>query len=375
MTATVVASTPLAPPAALAPDGHERVVITQDPDTGLRLLVAVHSTVLGPALGGLRLRSYAGGLHAALDDVLALARTMTFKAAAAGLDLGGGKAVVIDDGRMPPGSDLRAARLEAAGHAIDELGGVYVTAEDVGTTIEDMEAIARGTRFVVGRSPEAGGGGDPSPVTAATVLAAIWIALASPAAGAAASHALSPDSLTGARVGVVGLGKVGGVLADRLVSAGAEVLAFDVDPERLATAQKHGIEPASSLGHLLAAPLDVLAPCALGGLIDGEVASALRCRVVCGAANNPLATPAVATALAAREILYVPDFLANCGGLIHVAAEWEGTGAAGVQRLLTRAATQLERVLAEAAAEEVTPQAAAERVAVERLADASGLVA
>lgn len=352
MTVSVASTAPLR---RLAPDGHERVVITQDPATGLRLLVAVHSTVFGPALGGLRLRAYAGGLHEALDDVLALARTMTLKAAAAGLDLGGGKAVVIDDGRMPLGSDLRAARLEAAGRAIEELAGAYVTAEDVGTTIEDMEAIARGTRFVVGRSPEAGGGGDPSPVTAETVLTAIRIALA-------------PDSLAGVRVGVVGLGKVGGVLADRLVAAGARVLAFDVDPARLAAARPHGIEPARSLDHLLGAPLDVLAPCALGGLVDDDVASTLRARVVCGAANNPLAAPALAETLADRDILYVPDFLANCGGLIHVAAEWEGTGAAGVDRLLARAATQLERALAEADAEGVTPQAAAERMALERLA-------
>jgi glutamate dehydrogenase/leucine dehydrogenase len=354
MTGTAVVSPPRPTRAALAPNDHERVVITQDPATGLRLLVAVHSTVLGPALGGLRLRAYGGGLHEALDDVLALARTMTLKAAAAGLDLGGGKAVVIDDGRMPLGSDLRAARLEAAGRAIEELGGAYVTAEDVGTTIEDMESIARGTRFVVGRSPDAGGGGDPSPVTAATVLAAIRIAL--------------EGSLAGARIGVVGLGKVGSVLADRLVAAGARVLAFDCDPGRVTGASERGIEPARSLDHLLGAPLDVLAPCALGGLVDGDVASALRCRVVCGAANNPLAGPDVAETLAARGVLYVPDFLANCGGLIHVAAEWEGTGSAGVQRLLARAGTQLERVLVEAAAEGVTPQAAAERMALERLA-------
>lgn len=363
MTASSAASTlsslPTTPIEALAPDGHERVVITQDPVTGLRLLVAVHSTVLGPALGGLRLWTYAGGLHEALDDVLALARTMTLKAAAAGLDLGGGKAVVIDDGLMPPGSELRAERLEAAGRAIEELGGAYVTAEDLGTTIDDMETIARGTRFVVGRSSAAGGGGDPSPVTAETVLAAIRIALASSAAG---------GSLAGARVGVVGLGKVGAVLADRLAAAGAHVLAFDVDPTRLAAARARGIEPAPSLDHLLTARLDVLAPCALGGLVDRDIAAELRCRVVCGAANNPLATPGVARALADRGVLYIPDFLASCGGLIHVAAEWEGTGAAGIERLLAGAETQLERVLAGAHAEGVTPLAAAERIALERLA-------
>src|SRR5215212_11700856 len=150
-------------------EDHERVVVRQDAVSGLRFLVAVHSTALGPSLGGMRLKRYPGGLREALEDVLALSRTMTLKASAAGLDLGGGKAVMLDDGR----DEMREPRLEAAAGVIDSLGGAYVTAEDIGTTTADMDLISRHTRFVVGRSRERGGGGDPSPVTAETVFRAI----------------------------------------------------------------------------------------------------------------------------------------------------------------------------------------------------------
>src|SRR5918997_4315150 len=143
-------------------DDHEQVMIRQDAETGLRLIVAVHSTVLGPSLGGMRLKSYAGGLREALDDVMGLSRTMTLKASAAGLDLGGGKSVMIDDGN----TELREARLEGAPHVVDGLNGAYVTAEDIGTTCADMDFISQFTRFAVGRSVENGGGGDPSPLTA-----------------------------------------------------------------------------------------------------------------------------------------------------------------------------------------------------------------
>src|SRR5215207_571614 len=150
---------------ALADDDHEQIVIRQDPETGLRFIVAVHSTVLGPALGGMRLKRYPGGLREALEDVMCLARTMTLKASAAGLDLGGGKAVMIDDGR----NDLREERLAQAASVIDGLGGSYITAEDIGTTTADMDYMARFTRYCVGRSLARGGGGDPSPVTAESV--------------------------------------------------------------------------------------------------------------------------------------------------------------------------------------------------------------
>src|SRR5215208_2961857 len=196
---------------ALADDDHEQIVIRQDKETGLRLIVAVHSTVLGPALGGLRLKRYTGGLREALEDVMGLARTMTLKASAAGLDLGGGRAVMIDDGD----DSLRHERLEAAAGVIEGLGGAYITAEDIGTTTADMDHMARFTSFCVGRSVSNGGGGDPSPVTAETVLAAMRRALAAQTGS---------DDLDGRRVGVIGLGKVGGALAERLLAEGAQVV-------------------------------------------------------------------------------------------------------------------------------------------------------
>src|SRR5918998_103650 len=204
---------------SLADDDHEQVVIRQDPETGLRFIVAVHSTVLGPSLGGMRLKRYPGGLREALEDVMGLARTMTLKASAAGLDLGGGKSVMIDDGRR----DMRRARLEGAARTIEALGGAYITAEDIGTTCADMDYVARFTRFCVGRSRENGGGGDPSPVTAETVFQAIRRGLE--------AHDGS-DELDGRRVGVVGLGKVGASLAARLSEAGARGGGCDLDGGR-----------------------------------------------------------------------------------------------------------------------------------------------
>jgi glutamate dehydrogenase/leucine dehydrogenase len=339
----------------LRDDDHEQIVIRQDPETGLRLIVAVHSTVLGPSLGGMRLRHYPGGLREALDDVLALARTMTLKASAAGLDLGGGKAVMIDDGDTA----RREPRLLAAAELIDGLGGAYITAEDIGTTMADMDLMAERTRYVVGRSPEHGGAGDPSPVTAETVFEATRRGLAA---------ATGSDELDGRRVGVIGIGKVGSVLAARLAGAGAEVIACDLDADRLERlAEHHGLTPAPSAEAVLATELDVLAPCAAGGLIDEAIARSIDCSVVAGAANNPLTSREVARTLRAREILYVPDFLANCGGLIHVAGEWYGEDSPRERACIDCAMDRLERAIAAAEAEDSTPVELAERQALERV--------
>lgn len=339
---------------------HERVVVRQDPDTGMRLIVAVHSTVLGPALGGMRLRAYGGGLGEALEDVLGLARTMTLKASAAGLDLGGGKAVMLDDGQP----ELREARMRAAADVIEELHGTYITAEDIGTTTGDMDLMSRHTRWVVGRSVENGGRGDPSPVTAETVRRAMTRGLA---------VATGSPTLEGRRVGVIGLGKVGAPLARKLAAAGARVIAFDTADERLWRLADEGIlEPAPSTEAVLATDLDVLAPCAAGGLIDRAVADGLACRVVCGAANNPLASGEVAPRLAARGVLYVPDFLANCGGLINVAAEWSGVDGTAVDAHIDVAMDRLEAALAEAGRTGEPPASVAERHALERVRGVRG---
>ena len=351
----IATQAPAAPTLALADDDHEQVVIRQDPETGLRLIVAVHSTVLGPSLGGMRLKRYPGGLREALADVMALSRTMTLKASAAGLDLGGGKAVMLDDGR----SELREQRLEGAARVIGSLGGDYITAEDIGTTTADMDFMGRHTRYAVGRSREGGGGGDPSPVTAETVFRAIGRGLRA-AAGSA--------DLDGRSVGVIGLGKVGSVLAARLAGAGARVVACDLDHERAERfADEHGGDVAPSAEAVLGMELDVLAPCAAGGQIDEALARSIDCRVVAGAANNPLTSREVATVLAKRGILYVPDFLANCGGLIHVSTEWHGEHGPDSHECVECAMERLDSAIAGAEAQGLTPHEVAEREALERV--------
>jgi glutamate dehydrogenase/leucine dehydrogenase len=336
-------------------DDHERIVIRQDPETGLRLIVAVHSTVLGPSLGGLRLRRYPGGLREALDDVMGLARTMTLKASAAGLELGGGKAVMLDDGD----DSRREARLAAAAAAIDELGGAYITAEDIGTTTADMDLMARHTRYVVGRSPDAGGRGDPSPITAETVFQAMRRGVAA---------ATGSTELEGRRIGVIGLGKVGHALASKLAGAGASVIACDLVAERADRfADEHGGAVAPSAESLLSASLDVLAPCAAGGLIDEAIARSLDCRVVAGAANNQLTTRDVAATLCRRGIVHVPDFLANCGGLIHVSGEWYDEDGERKRERIELAMERLDRALADAEHADSTPLEVAERQALERV--------
>jgi glutamate dehydrogenase/leucine dehydrogenase len=340
---------------ALADDDHEQIVIRQDPRTGLRFIVAVHSTVLGPALGGMRLKRYPGGLREALADVMGLARTMTLKASAAGLALGGGKAVMIDDGR----DEMRAARLEGAARVIEGLEGAYITAEDIGTTTADMDHLSQFTRFAVGRSASNGGGGDPSPVTAETVFQAMRQGLAA---------ATGSNEFDGRRIGVIGLGKVGSVLATRLAEAGASVIACDLDAERAEQlAVEHRFETAPSAEAILASELDVLAPCAAGGLIDEALARALDCRVIAGAANNPLTDGGVARILMEREILYVPDFLANCGGLIHVSTEWYGQHGPREGELIAGAMERLELAIETAESEGTPPIEVAERQALERV--------
>ena len=354
-----IVTQPLArPKLAPADDDHEQIVIRQDPATGLRLIVAVHSTVLGPALGGMRLKRYAGGLREALDDVMGLARTMTLKASAAGLQLGGGKAVMIDDGH----EEMRSARLEGAARVIEELGGAYITAEDIGTTTADMDHMSRFTRFATGRSHTGGGGGDPSPVTAETVFQAIERGLA---------IATGSADLDGRRVGIIGLGKVGHVLGSRLAASGADVVVCDLDTERCERfVEEHGGVVAPSAEAIMATPLDVLAPCAAGGTIDEALAGSIECRVVAGAANNPLTGRSVARRLAERDILYVPDFLANCGGLIHVSAEWYGEQGPREAELIARAMDRLELAVETARLEGSTPCEVAERQALERVAAA-----
>lgn len=335
---------------------HERVVVHHDPASGLHAIVAVHSTVLGPGLGGLRMRPY-DVVDDALHDVLRLSAAMTLKAAAAGLDLGGGKAVILDDGD----SEDRTARLRAFAQLVADLDGAYVTAEDVGTTTADLDLVASVTPHAVGRSVERGGGGDPSPSTAATVAGAVRHGV---------RVRLGATDLAGLRVGVLGLGKVGADLARRLASDGAELVVADLDEGHARRLADELGATAVDVAALPVADVDVLAPCAVGGLITEELADRLRARVVAGAANNILADDGVAGRLAAREVLYVPDFLANSGGLIHCSDEREGFDPARVAARVAAAVDRVGDVLDEAVASGHTPLRIATERAERRIASA-----
>ena len=288
----------------------ERVVFAQDPKAELRAIIAIHSTRLGPALGGCRIQPYRTE-EAALDDVLRLAESMTWKAAAAGLDLGGGKAVIMAD----PARDIDEALLRAFGRVVDSLGGRYITSVDVGSNVEDMDEIRRETRWVVGVSPAYGGSGDPSPITAEGVAVAMR---------SCAYQVWRDPSMKGRRVGIQGVGKVGYHLAGILSKEGAEVVVSDPSVDSLGRAvADFGVET-SPPDQILELECDVLAPCALGGVLNEETIPRLKCRVVCGAANNQLAQVEDADALGDAGILYAPDFIVNAGGLISVADELIG---------------------------------------------------
>jgi glutamate dehydrogenase/leucine dehydrogenase len=335
--------------------GHEQVVWGQDQGCSLRALVAIHSTALGPALGGVRLRPYPDE-HAALVDVLRLARGMTYKAAAAGLDLGGGKAVILD----APSGAAREPLLRAFGRLVDSLGGRYITAEDVGTNQADMDLIRTQTPHVTGISEHLGGSGDPSPATALGVLHAL---------GSVAEALWGGRSLAGRHIVVVGVGKVGSALVGHLATAGAKVSVADIVPARVqAMVERHGAIPLD-VGDALAQPCDVLAPCALGAVLDATTIVALRARAVCGSANNQLAEALDAARLADAGVLYAPDYVVSAGGIINIAEE---LGPGGYDRDRATAAiaavgATTARVLADATARGITPLQAADDLAESRL--------
>ena len=316
------------------PEGFERLVLAEDPGAGLTALICLHSTVLGPAAGGCRMWPYATQAEA-IHDVTRLARGMTYKNAMAGLGLGGGKSVIIADARR----DKTPAMMRAFGRAVEALDGAYWTAEDVGISPEDMAHAALETRYAVGL---AGASGDPSPWTAEGVFRCLRVG---------AARVFGTDDLAGRRVLVQGLGHVGLSLAEKLAAAGARLTVTDINDAAVAKA-------ASRLGATVCAPdqvfkqsMDIFAPCALGGVLTAETAEALTARLICGAANNQLATPEVAALLAARGITYLPDYVVNAGGIISVASEIHGHGDAWRLERLAGIAGRVEEMLAIAAAE------------------------
>jgi leucine dehydrogenase len=292
--------------------GHEQVVFCSDPSTGLRAIIAVHDTTLGPALGGTRMWNYASEADA-LRDALRLSRGMTYKSAVAGLNLGGGKAVIIGN----PKTDKNEMLFRAYGRYIQGLDGRYITAEDVGTTVREMEWVRAETDHVVGISRALGGSGDPSPVTALGVYEAMKAAL---------KWTTGSENLNHRAVAVQGVGAVGYHLVARLKREGAQVIVADIDRDNLArvTQEFSGIEVVDPQA-IYGVGCDVFAPCAMGAVVNDDTVSQLKCGIVCGSANNVLADEERhGKALETRGILYAPDYVVNAGGLMNVANELDG---------------------------------------------------
>jgi len=341
--------------------GHEQVVFCQDKQSGLKAIIGIYSTALGPALGGTRFYPYASEADA-LRDVLELSRGMAYKNALAGLDLGGGKAVIWGD----PERDKTETLLRAYGRFVDSLGGRYYTACDVGTYVTDMDHVARETRYVTGRSVEHGGAGDSSVLTAWGVFQGMR---------AAAEHVWGTPTLRGRRVGVAGLGKVGKHLVGHLLDDGAAVVATDVDPRALdwARTTHPQVDLVADATALITSDIDVYAPCALGGALADDTVTLLRAKVIAGAANNQLAHPGIEKQLADRGILYAPDYVVNAGGVIQVADEIDGFNFQRAKLRATRIYDTTREILRLADAEGVPPAVAADRLAERRMADVGRL--
>ncbi len=337
----------------MVPDRFEQVAYGHDAATGLRAIVALHSTVLGPGLGGTRFYPFADE-EAALVDVCRLAKGMTYKHAAAGLDQGGGKAVIIGDPATLRSDEL----ILAYARFVDGLAGRYVTAEDVGTTQADMDLIRSVTPHVSGVSEQLGGSGDPSPATALGVL---W------AMKAVAEKLWQDPSLAGRHVSINGVGKVGGALADHLHAEGARLTVADVRPQAAdAVSARTGAEVvAPDASH--AVPCDVYAPCALGGALSADTIPELRAAAVCGCANNQLATPQDAQRIAESGVLYAPDYVVNAGGVINIAEEKGGYDRARAEERIRGIHDTVLRVLDLADAEGITTAAAADLLAERRI--------
>ncbi|GAA0350154.1 Leu/Phe/Val dehydrogenase [Streptomyces blastmyceticus] len=338
--------------------GHEQVVLCQDRESGLKAVIAIHSTALGPALGGTRFYPYASE-EEAVRDALNLARGMSYKNALAGLDHGGGKAVIIGDPETVKSEQL----LLAYGRFVASLGGRYVTACDVGTYVQDMDVVARECRWTTGRSPENGGAGDSSVLTAFGVFQGMR---------AAARTQWGESTLRGRRVGIAGVGKVGHHLVEHLVEDGAEVVITDVRAEAVERiiARHPQVTSVATADILVRSPLDVYAPCALGGALNDETVAALTATVVCGAANNQLAHPGVEKDLADRGILYAPDYVVNAGGVIQVADELHGFDFDRAKAKANEIFATTLAIFDRAKSDGIPPAAAADRIAEQRMAEA-----
>jgi leucine dehydrogenase len=298
--------------AQMALHNHEQIVFCNDNETGLKAIIAIHNTVLGPSLGGTRMWAYNNEMEA-LTDVLRLSRGMTYKSAVAGLNLGGGKAVIIGDAK----TQKNEALMRRFGKFVNSLSGKYITAEDVGVNTKDMEYIKMETDFVSGLHTNMGGSGDPSPVTAYGVYLSMK---------ASAKVKWGDDSLSGKKVVVQGIGNVGENLVKHLIKEGAKVSIYDINEERLkAVAKETGADVITDANKLYDLEMDIYAPCALGATVNTDTLNRLKCAIICGAANNQLADENVHGKMVIEKgILYAPDFVVNAGGIINVFYELQG---------------------------------------------------
>ncbi len=333
---------------------HEQIIYCHDKGTGLKAIIAIHNTTLGPALGGTRMWSYRSEAEA-LNDVLRLSRGMTYKAAISGLKLGGGKAVIFGDSKL----DKTEAMFVKYGEFIESLNGKYITAEDVGTTTADMVNVRKATKHVTGLPESMGGGGDPSPVTAYGVFMGMK---------AAAKQRYGSDDLNGKRIAIQGVGHVGENLVRLVSEQGAKVFVTDINQDQLkAISDKYKAEIVSLEG-IYDLEMDIYAPCALGATLNTENINRLKCSVISGAANNQLADENIhGPMLAQKGILYAPDFLINAGGLINVYSELNGYDRkVALQHTEDIYSTTLE-IFKKASEENITTLAAAKKIAEERI--------
>jgi leucine dehydrogenase len=340
--------------------GHEEVVFCHDQDTGLKAIIAIHNTTIGPALGGCRMWNYETEAEA-LTDVLRLARGMSYKAAIAGLNLGGGKAVIIGNAK----TDKTETLFRSFGRFVEGLSGRYITAEDVGTSVKDMEWVRMETKYVTGISRALGGSGDPSPVTALGAFSGLK---------ATVKHQLGKDSLVGLKVGVQGVGHVGYYLCKYLAENGAKLFITDIDTEALKRVVDDFGADVIGLDDIYSADLDIYAPCALGATLNDDTIPQLKCSIVAGAANNQLKDDTKhAQMLKDRGILYAPDYAINSGGLINVANEIEGYNRERAFRQAEGIYDMLMKIYSQADIDGVTTHEAASKVAEQRMREVGKL--
>jgi len=337
----------------LKTSGHEQVLFCNNPDAGLKAIIAIHSTVLGPALGGIRMRPYADD-DAALTDALRLSRTMTYKNALAGLNVGGGKAVVIGD----PAKDKTEAMFRALGRYVDSLGGRYIGAEDAGTDINDMEHVYRETEYVVGVHQVHGGSGDPGPFTAYGALQGLMASL---------SRKFGNEEVGKYSVAVQGLGHIGMEFVKLLKERGAKLFVTDLNPELVEHAVEEFGAEAVKPDDIYDVAADVFAPCAFEYSINEQTLPRLKAKVICGTANNQM-SHVVGTEAHARGILYAPDYAVNAGGSMNVSLEIDGYNRERAMRLMRNIYHTVGKIFELADKENIAPQYAADRIAEARIA-------